>query len=72
MFKHFVFSCLVEVKANDSPLLVKIKEQFIHPAVSDGATDVTVRRRDMAVTVIEAMSEIFSSADVKNVITEYP
>lgn len=38
----FIFSCLVEIKADDFALLEKLKKCLIHSAISDSAAHITI------------------------------
>ena len=53
-------------------MFVEFKQHLVHPTVSDSASDIAVRRRYFAVTVIEALIEMFSSADVEAMVIENP
>ena len=72
MFNGFVFACLVEIEADNLTLFVEFKQHLIHSTVSDSSADIAVRRRYFAVTVIEALREMFSSADVENLLIKNP
>ncbi len=68
----FIFPRLIEIKTDGFSLFGKFEKYFIHAAVRYSSALATVRCRYFLVTVIETLSEIFCSSDVKDFIIKNP